>query len=294
MNKRTGLSFKIGFGFATLIALMLLLGVLAVIELRDVRTSAQDLTEESVPTVVAANNIERHSLLAMYADQRFQFTGDVHQAGMTLTNLDQAHVAAGETASVATQHGLSNIGDFARKADGLILSYQDVMRRAIVQMETMRDLRRQLEQSEDRYHKSCQNIYTAEARYAVEYVSAHLTAKSNVAAGAESPIEVVRDHFRENALYRDLIDEGHEVMIAMQEAHSVTTVPHASAFNFGIIRFHAEGAGRCRCCRMPAASWRGSAASSRLSTWNQRKAMLPPGSHGRCLKSESKARRRSR
>ena len=218
MNKRTGLSFKIGFGFATLIALMLLLGVLAVIELRDVRTSAQDLTEESVPTVVAANNIERHSLLAMYADQRFQFTGDVHQAGMTLTNLDQAHVAAGETASVATQHGLSNIGDFARKADGLILSYQDVMRRAIVQMETMRDLRRQLEQSEDRYHKSCQNIYTAEARYAVEYVSAHLTAKSNVAAGAESPIEVVRDHFRENALYRDLIDEGHEVMIAMQVA----------------------------------------------------------------------------
>ena len=89
-------------------------------------------------------------------------------------------------------------------------------------------------------------------------------------------------------------DSPCEVMIAMQEAHSVTTVPHASAFNFGIIRFHAEGAGRCRCCRMPAASWRGSAASSRLSTWNQRKAMLPPGSHGRCLKSESKARRRSR
>ncbi len=218
MNKSTGLSFKIGFGFAMLIALILLLGVLAVIELRDVRNSAQDLAAEALPTVVAANNIERHSLLAMYADQRFQFTGDVVQAGLIITNLGKAHAAAEETIDLASQHGLVNISDSARQADVMIQNYQDVTSRSITQTETMRDLRRQLVQGEERYHKSCRDIYAAESRSVLDYIGAQLTARSNAVAGGESPVEQVRDHIRESALYRDLTDEGHEVMIAMCQA----------------------------------------------------------------------------
>ena len=60
------LSTKISGGFGLLILLAMLLGGLAVVNMFRVKTVAMVMTNKSVPSVAAANDVERDSLSTMY------------------------------------------------------------------------------------------------------------------------------------------------------------------------------------------------------------------------------------
>lgn len=65
---------KLAVGFGALILISLILGVMAIVNMLSVQTSAKKLSDEYVPEVAVANNVERNSLKTMYAMRGYAFT----------------------------------------------------------------------------------------------------------------------------------------------------------------------------------------------------------------------------
>lgn len=67
---------KIILGFALLIAIAATLGIVAVVQMSNVEHGVERLNHAYVPEVAAGNNVERNTLLAMYANRGYGFTED--------------------------------------------------------------------------------------------------------------------------------------------------------------------------------------------------------------------------
>ena len=65
---------RITLGFALVLALLVILGALALWNMNSARTTAVGLATESMPAVAVANNVERNSLQTMYEMRGFAFT----------------------------------------------------------------------------------------------------------------------------------------------------------------------------------------------------------------------------
>ncbi|MEE4136541.1 MAG: hypothetical protein V2I32_10720, partial [Desulforhopalus sp.] len=61
------LGLKIGLGFAALLAIAATLGILAIVNMKNVETKSISLQSEYVPEVAVANRLERSSFRTMYA-----------------------------------------------------------------------------------------------------------------------------------------------------------------------------------------------------------------------------------
>jgi methyl-accepting chemotaxis protein len=68
------LSGQLGVGFGTIIVITIILGAVAVINMFGASGQADNLVEKYVPGTEVANDIERNSLLAMYAMRGYAFT----------------------------------------------------------------------------------------------------------------------------------------------------------------------------------------------------------------------------
>jgi methyl-accepting chemotaxis protein len=74
--KNLKLGMKIGLGFCALILIACALGAMAIISMRGVSDNATRMAEEYIPEVAVANNLERHTMLLMFAMRGFSLTED--------------------------------------------------------------------------------------------------------------------------------------------------------------------------------------------------------------------------
>jgi methyl-accepting chemotaxis protein len=74
MFKNMTLGTKIGFGFASLIVIALILGGMAVFNMKRVASQATIMAAEKVPAASVANNIERSALSTMYQIRGYAYT----------------------------------------------------------------------------------------------------------------------------------------------------------------------------------------------------------------------------
>jgi methyl-accepting chemotaxis protein len=65
--KNLTLTYKISIGFALLLLISLILGAVAIINMKGVEEGSHKLVDIYVPEVEVGNNVERYSLLTMYA-----------------------------------------------------------------------------------------------------------------------------------------------------------------------------------------------------------------------------------
>ena len=221
MNKQMRLAAKIGLGFTTLIALLVLVGVYAVYQLRGIQITSQDLAEEAVPTVIAANNIERQTLETIVDDLRYQQNPGVQQRQMVATNLAEAHEAIKETLALAKLHTLEEVSSSAKQAETLAQKYGDALTQSAEQVDKVAQLKKQLFASEDRYNRACVAIATAELQYAKQIaasVTNQLVNLTNAVDNGRPVAVVVSEHLKEISTYRDMIDCGHEAFISTERA----------------------------------------------------------------------------
>lgn len=97
---------KLGVGFGLLIAVTLGLGILALVNMNNIRTQTGYLGEEYVPEVEIANKIERFSLNAMYAFRGYGLTGSekfLRNGRNSLQDLDEVIHEAKELSLASTQ-----------------------------------------------------------------------------------------------------------------------------------------------------------------------------------------------
>jgi len=109
---KMNLGVKIGGGFGILLLIAAALGGLAIVNMNKVGTLAEMLDKEYVPEVRVANNVERHSLLTMYAIRGYAFTSDnsmleegQKQLAEVKKNLDEAGDLADKSAHLVKLKG---------------------------------------------------------------------------------------------------------------------------------------------------------------------------------------------
>ena len=74
MFKNLRLGVKMGVGFGTLIAITILLGSIAVWQMKNVEKSASILSKEFIPEVNLVNDVEKNTLLTMFQIRGYAFT----------------------------------------------------------------------------------------------------------------------------------------------------------------------------------------------------------------------------
>ncbi|HET6487078.1 MAG TPA: chemotaxis protein, partial [Spirochaetia bacterium] len=87
------LAGKIGVGFGLVIAIAMALGAVAVVSMMGVQGDAGRLSDEIVPQVAVANNIERSALLTMYTMRGYAQSGnpdELAKARQNLTDMEKA------------------------------------------------------------------------------------------------------------------------------------------------------------------------------------------------------------
>ena len=104
MGKSMKLSTKIAAGFAAIIAIMMALGGLAVKNMSSVKTESVKLADEYVPEVAVANDIERKSMMTMYAIR-----------GYTMS-LDKAYLEDGKKTLIEVNEDLKKAETLSQKA----------------------------------------------------------------------------------------------------------------------------------------------------------------------------------
>jgi len=74
--KELTLGKKVSLGFAILLLLSIILGILAIVNMNSVKSTSTKLSNEYIPEVEIATDLERSALLAMYANRGYGFTED--------------------------------------------------------------------------------------------------------------------------------------------------------------------------------------------------------------------------
>ncbi len=220
MNKQMRLALKIGLGFTTILSLMVLIGSVGLYQVYNIQTMVQNLAGEAVPTVIAANNIERQTLATVVNDLRYQQTPNAQHRLMITSNLDATHSAIKETIALTKQHNQEEIGLAAKQADALAQKYSETINGSVGQVEKLQQLKKALSDSVDRYTRACQTIASEELRESMQTVAASLRkdGATNAPAGGEALSGLINTRLKEFAAYRDLVDLGHETFIATQQA----------------------------------------------------------------------------
>ncbi len=124
MLKNLKLGTKIGGGFGILILISMLLGGVAIWNMKRVGNVANSLEEEIAPQVAVAVQVERSSLLTMYAMRAFQYTGDDKDMAETVKNLGDVEKALAEATALAQKHDMAQLKANADKATAKALEYK--------------------------------------------------------------------------------------------------------------------------------------------------------------------------
>ncbi len=223
MNKKIRLSVKIAFGFSVLIAIMLVMGIYTVRELRGIERWSVDVIDQAVPLLMKSMNVERQSLATITEDLRYQLTGDNRQVALISTNMVEIRRNIGDILDLATQYNLYNKQQLARQARDAAKDYSELFNQVTDQVEQVAALRKQMQDSEDRFHNACRAMYLAEQSSSLKSIDEMIAGKmaavsTNSPPSRESLVVDLQARLKDGAICRDLIDMSHEAAIALQRA----------------------------------------------------------------------------
>ncbi len=124
MLKNLKLGTKIGGGFGILILIALLLGGVAIWNMKRVGNIADDLQNEIAPQVAVAVQVERTSLLTMYAMRGYTFTGEDSFWADANKNVAEVEKALAEATALAKKYDMPKLKANAATATVKVAEYK--------------------------------------------------------------------------------------------------------------------------------------------------------------------------
>ena len=117
MFKNMKLAMKIGMGFAALIIIACTLGGLAVFNMKKVQTVAVGMEEQAVPSVKVANNVERYSLLTMFAARGYALSEETKYREEAEKNLAEVFKYLKDAKELGAKENIQKLTDAANAAE---------------------------------------------------------------------------------------------------------------------------------------------------------------------------------
>ena len=209
MLKDRKLAHKIGIGFGAILILAALLGGLATVSMRSVSRTSSLLANEQAPSVKVANDLERASLLTMYAMRGYSLSGDAKMQEEGKSSLADAEKALDEALKLAGNKAtLASLKEAATKAQGGVATYKALAEQTFKNMADV---------------AAAQDAMNASAKTWQEHVNAFLSDQDEMLrseignnAGAEKVSERVTKTKRMN----DLLALGNGLRLAAWKAQT--------------------------------------------------------------------------
>jgi methyl-accepting chemotaxis protein len=155
MFQNMRLSLKIAAGFALVLALALVLGALAVWNMRNVQTLSINLAREYVPEVSVANNLERYSLDTMYEMRGFLMSHDKHYLQEEQKNLQEVKKYIDEAKRLAARSPeLVKLKEGGISTEAKVIEYERLVNETIARNEEISKIHQAMDEVAGKFMKS--------------------------------------------------------------------------------------------------------------------------------------------
>lgn len=153
------LGVKIGLGFASLLAIAIILGVIAIINMSNVQEKSTMLEQEYVPEVAIANQIERSSFRTMYAMRGYGFTGETKHLDSARENLKalKERLSQAKTLGENSAH-LKALKPAVEKVEKEVAEYEKLVAETVEINKDMDEYRSELDKSAAQYMSNCNDF----------------------------------------------------------------------------------------------------------------------------------------
>ncbi|HNV69787.1 MAG TPA: chemotaxis protein, partial [Candidatus Ozemobacteraceae bacterium] len=196
------LAFKIGFGYVVLLAIAIFLGALAIVKMTGVTTEATKLQAEYVPEVEVANNVERHSLMVMYAIRGYGYTEEPKFLEDGKKELGEVHKYLDAATALADKSAnLKILKENAAKVKTEVQNYEKLVEDTKNQVGNLEELRKKMGEEAKAFMDNCYAFIAGQ--------NEALTKEVNEKAEPEKMLERIH----KIALANDIVDLGNEVRI---------------------------------------------------------------------------------
>jgi len=215
MFKKMKLAAKIALGFGSLILIALALGSLATWIMLSVKHTATVLSEQNVPEVAVANDVERSSLSTMYAARGYAFTEDKQYLDQANANLADVKKYLQEAKDHAAKYSMAGLKENAEKAEKEALNYEKLLGETVVKTDAMTLNREAMNQAAQAYMKLCSAFLADQTRAMEEEFTKATAAKDAGAAANEEAItaDKLKERLQKITLCNDVIDLGNAIRI---------------------------------------------------------------------------------
>jgi methyl-accepting chemotaxis protein len=161
MKKTLGV--KIGGGFAGLLLITLILGLMAIWIMWNVRTIAHQLDTEKMPETEVANNVERASLETMYAMRGYTLTYDRQYLEEGQKNLDAVNKYLDEAFKLAGDNdNLASLKEAATRAKAGVDQYAALAKESAATISNMESGLKMLEEDKNVFVQSCTDFVVSQ------------------------------------------------------------------------------------------------------------------------------------
>ena len=209
MLKNKKLGFKIGVGFGAILLLAVLLGGLATVSMKSVSTKSSALANEQAPSVKVANDVERASLLTMYAMRGYSLTGDAKMEEDAKAHLADVEKALAEADKLAgNKASMAGLKKAAAEACTGVATYKDLAEKTYAnRAET----------------EKAQELMNAAAKTWSDNVAQYISSQDETVLseiGSNAGAAKVSDRVTKIKRMNDLVDLGNELRIAVWKAQA--------------------------------------------------------------------------
>ncbi len=202
MMKDTTLSVKISIGFGILIFIAVILGSVAVFNMKKVEIVATELAEEHVPEATVANNVERTAFLVMYAIRGYTFTEDDNFLKDGKNFLKELYKYLDEADTLANAKDLTELRDAAKEARKNVELYEKLVNESEKITDTVRNARK----------SAFENATTFMTNAAAYLKSQNETFDAEVNTG-KATVTQLQDRHDKISWINDIIDLGNDIRI---------------------------------------------------------------------------------
>jgi methyl-accepting chemotaxis protein len=174
------LSYKIGIGFFSIIAMALALGGLAVQRMRTVAVESHELANRSVPTVKVANEIERQSLLTMYNMRAYGLTGEEKYLTAGREHLKFINAAIETAKNLAQKENIESLVAAAKRSQESVDAYTAIVAETVQSDKQLDDVRTKLSELASVFTKSAEELVNRQDKKLREELAGGITAEKAV------------------------------------------------------------------------------------------------------------------
>lgn len=156
MFNKMGLAAKLGMGFGVVVIIAILLGSIAVVNMKGAQGTAGILVSENIPEVSVANNIERNALSMMYSLRAYIYSHDQKFLKEGMENLAKVEGYIKDAKDLgAKSENLKELKESAEKAEAAVNEYEHLLNETQKEIDRFEDQLKKLVPVGEKFLANC-------------------------------------------------------------------------------------------------------------------------------------------